>query len=327
MPDYPTDACPICGQGLPAPTIVAPDRLHGTPGLYAVAVCRGCGAGVTVPRVSDDALAGFYPDDYGPYDERMTAVERLLSRAIRGAQGRSAFRRAPFSALRDRGAGRGVDIGCGRGDLAAAMAARGWRMAGVEPSQSACEFASRRGIDARQGTLATVALEPGAYDAVVFHHSLEHTTDPVATLGSAARALSPGGLVLVTVPNFGGWQARRLRDAWFHLDLPRHRVHFTPAALGRAFRRAGLDPVELSTSSSAVGLPASLQYRAFGRCLFPSGFGLRVASGLCALTVPLTRALDRSAGAGDLLHAVARRADRSSIARSTSASKALAGAG
>jgi hypothetical protein len=118
-----------------------------------------------------------------------------------------------------------------------------------------------------------------------------------------------------------------MRGSWFHLDLPRHRVHFTPEALERAFREAGLETVELSTSSSAVGLPASLQYRVFGRCLFPSGFGLRVASGLCALTVPLTRALDRTAGAGDLLHAVARRADRSATARSISASSVSAGAG
>ena len=33
------------------------------------------------------------------------------------------------------------------------------------------------GIDVRCGTLSTVALEPGRYDAVVFHHSLEHTND------------------------------------------------------------------------------------------------------------------------------------------------------
>ena len=322
-----SELCPICDASLPGPAIESPDRLHGTAGLHAVAVCPGCGAGVTLPRVGDDALTRFYPDDYGPYGERMTAVERLVSRAIRAAQGRSAFRRPPFSALRGRNSGRGVDIGCGRGDLASAMITRGWTMAGVEPSPSACEFASRRGIDVRQGTLATVALEAEAYDAVVFHHSLEHTADPVAALRCAARALTPAGLLLVTVPNFGGWQARRLRDSWFHLDLPRHRVHFTPGALEHALRRVGLEAVKVSTSSSAVGLPASLQYRLFGRCLFPTGAGLRIASGLCALALPVTRALDRGAGAGDLLHVVARRPERTSIACSTSSSRVAAGAG
>ena len=35
---------------------------------------------------------------------------------------------------------------------------------------------------------------------------------------------------------------------------------------------------------------------------------LRVATGLCALTLPLSALLDRVAGEGDTLHAVARRA-------------------
>jgi SAM-dependent methyltransferase len=262
---------------------------------------------VTLPRVPDEQLAEFYPSDYGPYDERMNPAERIVSRGIRAFQGWNALRSAPLDALRDRRPGRGLDVGCGRGDLAAALAGHGWRMSGVEPSPAACAAAGQRGIDMHCGTLSTVSLEPEAYDAVVFNHSLEHTNEPVDDLRAVASALTPGGLVLITVPNFGGWQARRFAGCWYHLDLPRHRVHFTPSALERAIRAAELEPVSTSSSSSAVGLPASVQYRRFGRCLFPSGVGLRVASGLCALTLPVTLALDRAAGAGDLLHAVARR--------------------
>ncbi|MDQ6822490.1 MAG: class I SAM-dependent methyltransferase [Actinomycetota bacterium] len=257
--------------------------------------------------MSDDRLAGFYPDSYGPYDERMGSLARIASRAIRAFQGWNALRTAPLSALSARGAGRGLDVGCGRGDLAALLAGRGWKMSGVEPSPSACAAARSRGIDVRGGTLQSVALEPAVYDAVVFRHSLEHTSDPVRTLDAVARALSPGGLVLITVPNFGSWQARRFAEHWYHLDVPRHRVHFTPTAIDRVLTRAGLELLSISTSASAVGLPASLQYRLFGRCLFPGGLGLRVATGLCALTVPVSMALDRAAKAGDTLHAVARR--------------------
>jgi SAM-dependent methyltransferase len=266
-----------------------------------------CGAGVTFPLVSDEQLAGFYPEQYGPYGERMSAIERLVSRAIRWLQGRSAFRAEPLSALRDRRAARGLDVGCGRGDLAALLVGRGWSMTGVEPSPAACAAAASRGVDARCGTLLTVPLEPGAYDAVVFQHSLEHINDPVGALRMVAAALAPGGLVLITVPNFGGWQSRRFGGFWFHLDLPRHRVHFGRRALERALGEAQLEVVSISTSSSAVGLPASLQYRTFGRCLFPGGLGLRVASGLCTLVWPLAMLLDRTRGGGDLLHAVGRR--------------------
>lgn len=285
----------------------APDRLHGTGGMHYVARCQVCGAGVTLPRVTDRELAGFYPDEYGPYSERMSMVERWVSRVIRTYQGWSSLRSSPLSALRDRPPGRGLDVGCGRGDLAATLVARGWAMTGMEPSSSACAAAAARGIDARCGTLGTVALEPESYDAVIFRHSLEHVNDPVDALRRVRAALAPGGLVLITVPNFGSWQARRFRGFWFHLDLPRHRCHFTEGSLGRALRSADLDVVSTTSSSSTVGLPASLQYRAFGRCLFPGGFGLRVASGLCVLALPAALALDTAGGGGDQLHAVAQR--------------------
>jgi hypothetical protein len=85
-------------------------------------------------------------------------------------------------------------------------------------------------------------------------------------------------------------------------------VHFAGPTLERALRAAGFDEVVLARSSSAVGLPASLQYAVAGRCLFPDGLGLRIAAGLCVLTLPVTAALDRLLGEGDTLHAVARRA-------------------
>jgi SAM-dependent methyltransferase len=299
--------CPVCCAALGDPTIQASDRLHGAAGEHGVARCAACGLGVTVPHASDEQLAQFYPDDYGPYDDRMSWLERQASRTIRAFQGWNALRSAPLAALRGRPPGRGLDVGCGRGDLAAALSARGWKMSGIEPSRAACAVAAGRGIAVRCGTLSSVALESETYDAVVFHHSLEHTNEPVSTLRLVAAALAPGGVVLITVPNFASWQARRFAGYWFHLDLPRHRVHFTPTALEQALRAATLDVRSLSTTSTAVGLPASIQYRLFGRCLFPTGFGLRAASGLCALTLPLTLALNRSTGGGDVLHAVAQR--------------------
>ena len=180
-------------------------------------------------------------------------------------------------------------------------------MTGVEPSETACAAAVERGIDARQGVLATVELDPGAYDAAVFQHSLEHVEDPVADLRLTHAALRSGGLLAITVPNFGGWQARRFGARWFHLDVPRHRVHFTAASLRRALELAGFEVVAIDTASSSVGLPGSVQYRLAGRCLFPGGLGLRVASGLAALSLPLAALGDRLLGEGDLLHAVARK--------------------
>lgn len=295
----------MCCATLPAAAFSAPDRLHGTPGTFGVAVCPRCGAGTTLPRVPTSKLLAFYPASYGPYDRADRGLVALASRTIQAFQGWLARRSQPLSRLIAMAPGRGVDIGCGRGDLAAMLASRGWTMTGVEPSLEACRVAGSRGIDARCGTVADVTLEQGAYDAALFRHSLEHTVDPVGDLTLVRQALRPGALVLVTVPNFGSWQSRRFRGRWYHLDVPRHRVHFTPRALESAFRNAGLEPVAMSTSSSSVGLAASVQYVLFGRCLFPGGLALRVAAGLAAVTTPLAALL--AGGGGDVLHGVARR--------------------
>lgn len=283
------------------------DRLHAVPGSFWVERCGACGSGRTLPAASSAQIATFYPAGYGPYELPANPLLRLVSRAIRAWQSHRALHGHPLGPARGLPAGRAVDVGCGRGDLAATLVGCGWSVTGVEPSPDACALARARGVDARQGTLGDVPLEPAAYDFAVFQHSLEHVPDPLGDLRRVSAALRPGGLVSITVPNFGCWQSRRFGSRWFHLDLPRHRVHFTEAGLRRALAAAGLEPVAIDTSTSSIGLPASIQYAVAGRCLFPDGLRLRVAAGLCALSWPLSRIADRLAGAGDQLHAVARR--------------------
>jgi SAM-dependent methyltransferase len=287
-----------------------PDRLLGTPGRFAVHECRRCGAGLTLPRVEAGDLRLLYSGSYAPYEAAAGRLQRSISRVVQSLQGRRALRRAPLAALGAMPAGRALDVGCGRGDLGALLIRRGWQVTGVEPSEGAAATARARGLDARTGTLGDVELAPGSFDVAIFQHSLEHVPDPVADLARVHAALRAGGELLVTVPNFGSWQRRRFGSRWFHLDVPRHRVHFNREALAQALARAGFDPLELATSTSTVGLPGSVQYVLFGRCVFPGGLALRVAAGLAAGAYPLARLADRLGGEGDVLHAVARKPDR-----------------
>ncbi len=295
--------CPCCESVLSdRHPIVGADRWQGVPGRFEVHICSGCGAGVTMPQVPTVALAEFYPEAYSPF-----VPVRGLTGYISTALQRRSLKTAPLKAIAALPAGRMVDVGCGRGDLGAMMVQQGWQVTGVEPSANACDVARSRGVEAREGTLDTVTLEPSSNDAAVFQHSLEHVTDPIASLGQVRDALLPGGIVAIIVPNFDSWQRKRFGTCWFHLDLPRHRLHFTPDALAAAFERAGLESVSMGTTSSAVGLPGTCQYAIFGRCLFRRGLPLKIATGLTYLVLPLTALIDRIAGGGDFLWAVARR--------------------
>jgi SAM-dependent methyltransferase len=281
------------------------DRLHGTPGTFEVSICPSCGSGLTLPVVPEDALGAFYPSDYNAYALPAMPLLRAAATALFRWRYWRGLRRPPLGALRTRTPGGLLDVGGGRGDLGVMLAPLGWRVMSIDPSEEACAEARRRGVDSAPGTLTSLPQSAtGPYDAIVFQHSLEHVGDPATDLGIARRLLVRGGIVLITLPNFASWQARRFGPAWFHLDLPRHRTHFTPSGLGALLGRSGFGHIALSTSTSSDGLPMSLQYRLHGRRLDPGA--PRVAlTALGLLATPLTLALNRLAGAGDFLHAVA----------------------
>jgi hypothetical protein len=70
---------------------------------------------------------------------------------------------------------------------------------------------------------------------------LEHVDDPAAALRTIRSWLRPGGALVVGVPNLASWQATIGGARWFHLDLPRHRTHFTPAGLRTLLAATGFD--------------------------------------------------------------------------------------
>ncbi len=109
---------------------------------------------------------------------------------------------------------------------------RGWQVEGVELSEAAAHHArDLLGLSVFVGDFLAVPLAPGTFDVVQLWHVLEHCADPVAALRQAHALLRPGGLLVLAVPNFESLQARLAGRHWFHLDIPRHTVHFRAGAL------------------------------------------------------------------------------------------------
>jgi SAM-dependent methyltransferase len=249
--------------------------------------------------VPTERLGELYPEAYNAYALPANPVARAAATGLFRWRYWRGLRRPPFAALRERTPGRLLDVGSGRGDLGVSL--RDWDVIGLEPSPDACAEATARGVPTVQGTLTTATVD-GQFDAIVFQHSLEHVTEPLEDLQAARELLAPRGLVLISLPNFGSWYSRRFGTDWFHLDLPRHRSHFTPDGLATLLRRAGFDRPQLTTSTSADGLPMSLQYRRFGGRRYREGFGLYVATAVTLVSAPVTALVDRD---GDILHAIA----------------------
>lgn len=113
-----------------------------------------------------------------------------------------------------------LEVGCGPGFFGRHFGAD--RYVGLETSPLAREKATAAGLDVRPLSVETLAeREPGSFDAVVSFQVLEHVSDPANFLKGCARALRPGGTLLVSVPSMDGFMRCNLNDA---LNLPPHHV-------------------------------------------------------------------------------------------------------
>src|SRR4051812_4722180 len=130
-----------------------------------------------------------------------------------------------------------LDVGAGKGRFVAYARGAGYAARGIEPSARGVEAA---GAVVERAGWQDAEVAPASLDAVSFWHVLEHLDDPGAAVARAAGWLRPGGVLLAGTPNLASWQARWSGGAWYHLDVPRHRVHFTPRGLEALLRRAGL---------------------------------------------------------------------------------------
>jgi 2-polyprenyl-6-hydroxyphenyl methylase/3-demethylubiquinone-9 3-methyltransferase len=168
--------------------------------------------------------------------------------------------RLDYIARRSRGlAGKhALDVGCGGGILAEAMATAGAKVIGIDLSDKALSVArlhqleSGVDVDYRLITAETLAADqPGSFDIVTCMELLEHVPDPASTIAACATLVKPGGLVVFSTINrnpkayvfavIGGEYLLRLLPRGTH-DYARF---IKPSELAGFARRAGLEADDL----------------------------------------------------------------------------------
>jgi SAM-dependent methyltransferase len=221
--------CAICGAATWTPHLRRlVDHLTGEP--FDVDRCVGCGVLATRPPPPAAEIGRFYPPRYrgnrhaftGGFRDRLRgrAVERCFAAGFRG---------------------RLLDVGCGSGAFAMHMRSRGWDVAATEIDGATVDRLRSAGIDAKLPDVAEAnGFAGGPFDAVTCWHVMEHVADPAHLARWVATQLLATGVFQATVPNVDCWQAKLFGRRWMHLDVPRHRHHFTPATFGTLLNGAGL---------------------------------------------------------------------------------------
>ncbi|HEX3872594.1 MAG TPA: class I SAM-dependent methyltransferase [Solirubrobacteraceae bacterium] len=222
--------CPACGGHLSPWRTVAPAEPAGG-GPVGLLRCDRCATAVTDAPVPPEA------HDTGAYATHRPRLSRTASPLL------DRFDRRRLRLL-GRPGPRLLDVGAGRGRFVAAARAAGFDAGGIEPSARGVRAGLEQyGVALLPAEIATAAVAPGSLDAVTLWHVLEHLDDPAAALAEIARWLRPAGVILIGVPNLASWQARIGGPRWYHLDVPRHRTHFTPRGLDLLLAGAGFDPL------------------------------------------------------------------------------------
>lgn len=133
-----------------------------------------------------------------------------------------------------------ADLGCGTGQVAAALAPCVSRVIGVDRSAEMLEAAAARtrelaNVELRPGDLESLPLDDARCDAAVMVLVLAYLPDPAAALAEAARILRPGGRLVI-------------------LDLLRHDRDDFRRLMGQV--AAGFDPTDLSRLLNDAGFAA-----------------------------------------------------------------------
>jgi len=250
----PVDACPVCGSPRAAPFDSARDTLadeinrYLPPGVAPLEQvtnnrrrCGGCGLVYLDPRLDSRSLSRLYELWYGYAYRRIFQDDRHI------AERRREFERHHLRTL-DRAApeaGTLLDVGCGSGIFLAVAARSGWRGVGVEfDPATAASGRLAYGVDIRCGTLAQTIADDERFDAITLFDYLEHSAVPGEDLSLLAARLAPGGVMLVRVPNQGGWQARWMGARWVNV-ISNHLSYFEPQVLAGALRKRGLQIVSV----------------------------------------------------------------------------------
>jgi SAM-dependent methyltransferase len=218
--------CPMCG-GQRIDTV-----FRATTG-YDVVQCAECRLAFT------DARTAPPPEELYPHFEQTdTAAQRSARSALSVFQLQRAH---VVERLMPRG--RLLDYGAGSGAFARFMSTRGFDCVGLEPF-SLGVTTSEPNLQLVRAPLAKAKETVGTFDVITMWHVLEHVETPVELLATLKSMLNPGGVLIVSVPNFASWQSQVFKGGWFHLDPPRHLLHFEHATLVDCLKRAGLTAAE-----------------------------------------------------------------------------------
>jgi 2-polyprenyl-3-methyl-5-hydroxy-6-metoxy-1,4-benzoquinol methylase len=232
-------ACPICNSTQLHDYIVTRDFTM-TKKKFSLKKCEGCNLLITTPRPQPDELGQYYlSTEYISHSKKANSVFDKIYLIARK------FTLKSKTKLLDSYAGKKsvLDYGCGTGAMLAYLKKKGWKIAGVEPSNEARAIA----LEELSSTEIKPSLEEtnGKFQVLSLWHVLEHIPNIREVLHNFKRVLEKDGIVIIAVPNPNAWESNVYKEFWAAYDTPRHLWHFNQKSIQLLAETAGYKLVNI----------------------------------------------------------------------------------
>jgi len=156
-----------------------------------------------------------------------------------------------------------LDYGCGNAEFLIKMKQYGWEIYGIEPSINCnLEFVKK--------SLKDLKLDK-KFDLITLWHVFEHLDRPIECLSNLLKLIDSKGILFLSLPNFDSWESLIGKGKWFHLDIPRHIVHYTPESIIKLLEKNGLSIIKIDYFSIFYNTFGVLQ-TIFNICGFEQNF-------------------------------------------------------
>jgi 2-polyprenyl-3-methyl-5-hydroxy-6-metoxy-1,4-benzoquinol methylase len=159
-----------------------------------------------------------------------------------------------------------LDVGCGEGQLTAAIADAGYQVLGVDVAEEPLRRARSRQADLELRRVEPAGewpLADASFDAVWSGETIEHVADTARWLSELRRVLRSGGRLILSTPAHGPLTRLSLalsrRRFERHFD-PRgdHLRFYTSRTLARLIEDFGFEQVEVSEAGGMPGARRAL---------------------------------------------------------------------
>ena len=253
------ETCPLCGH--------FEFKKVFTKFSLSVVRCQQCSLLFTNPRLIEAKIMSRYSDDYF-FKEYLPVLEASLNGSDLTPI-KNQFRL--FLQIIERFYMPGkklLEIGCGAGFFLYFAREAGWQVEGIEYIDVAAKYARDKfDLNVQQGKFEEFSFHE-EFDLIALLETLEHLREPCLSLKKIYRWLKPGGILLLSTPDYQSLSRFFLGINWAVLSPADHLFYFTRDTINRLLKASGFEIIGLESFADfnprATHVPQSI------RCSFYS---------------------------------------------------------